>query len=168
MSRPGDRPFGSRIIPRRKMSAEEESLEAGHELRDMRVRQVLSWLGLLTIAVTGLVIVITVFERGVVGHVGPLQPVLDVIPQATPPPQPRLEQENGEILGALQAKEDQVLNNYTWIDQAAGKVSLPIDRAIELTAQRGLPVQAQPSGQATPGVTLPEGSSSGRTLESIP
>ena len=41
-----------------------------------------------------------------------------------------------------------MLNNYTWIDQAAGTVSLPIDRAIELTAQRGLPVRPQPGGQA--------------------
>jgi hypothetical protein len=159
---------------RRRLTEDEESLMEGHELRDMRVRQVVRWLALLTVAVTGLIILVTLFERGVIGHVGPLQPVLDVVPQATPPPQPRLELENGEILSALHAQENQVLNNYTWIDQAAGTVSLPIDRAIELTAQRGLPVQSQPSGgsstsgQATPGVTLPEGSNSGRTLERIP
>jgi hypothetical protein len=149
-------------------------MEEGHELRDMRLRQVVAWLALLTGSVVALVIMITVFERSLVGHVGPLQPVINVVPRVTPPPQPRLEQENGEILSQLRTQENQILNNYTWIDQAAGTVSLPIDRAIELTAQRGLPVQQQPAGQATPGsvpppgVTLPEGSSSGRTLERLP
>ena len=180
MTRPGDRPPSERIIPRkpvvrgsggplgRGLSPEEQSLEDGRELRDMRVRQVVKWLALLTVAVIVLVIGVTVFERGVIGHTGPLKPVVEDVPKVTPPPQPRLEQENGAILAALHAKEDKVLNNYTWIDQAAGTVSLPIDRAIELTAQRGLPVRAQPGGQAPGGLTLPQGSSSGRTSETIP
>jgi hypothetical protein len=167
MTRPGDRPRRSRIIPRRKMTSEEESLEEGHELRDMRVRQVVRWLLLLTVSVTALVVLVTVFERSMIGHTGPLKPVVEDVPKVTPPPQPRLELENGEILGALHAKEDKVLNNYTWIDQGAGKVSLPIDRAIELTAQRGLPVRPAANGQAPSGITLPQGSSSGRTVESI-
>ncbi len=180
MTRPGDRAPNERTIPRkpatvrgggplgRGASPEEESLESGHELRDMRLRTVVRWLALLTVSVTVLVIAVTVFERSVIGHTGPLKPVVEDVPKVTPPPQPRLELMNGEILGALRAKEDQILNNYTWIDQGAGKVSLPIDRAIELTAQRGLPVRSEPSGQAPGGLTLPQGSSSGRTSETIP
>ncbi len=180
MARPGDRPANERIIPRRPaathgggplgrgLSPEDESLESGHELRDMRTRQVVRWLLLLAVSVTALVIAVTVFERAMLGHTGPIRPVVEDVPKVTPPPQPRLEVANGEILGALHAKEDAILNNYTWIDQGAGKVSLPIDRAVELTAQRGLPVRGQADGQAPAGTLLLQGSSSGRTSESIP
>lgn len=153
---------------RRKLTPEEQSFESGHELRDMRLRTVVRWLALLTIAVVVLIGGITIFERGMVGHIGPLRPVVDEPPRVTPPPQPRLETQNGEILSELHTAENRALNNYTWIDQAAGTVSLPVDRAIELTIQRGLPVRSQPGGQASGGLTLPQGSSSGRTLERIP
>lgn len=171
MTRPGDRPPSARTAPsapRRRLSANEESLMLGHELRDMRLRTVVGWLALLVVAIAGIVILAAVLQRGVVGHLGQLDPVVGVVPQVTPPPAPRLEQENGATLATLRAQEDKILNNYTWIDEAAGKVSLPIDRAIELTVQRGLPVQQPPNAQANPGVTLPQSSSSGRTSETIP
>lgn len=151
-----------------KLSLEEESFEAGHELRDMRTRQVVKYLGLLTIAIVVLVLAISLFESSLIGGPSSLQPVVDAPSRVTPPPEPRLERTNGEVLRVLRAHEEQILNNYTWLDQAAGKVSLPIDRAIELTLQRGLPVRAQQSGQTPAYSALPQGSSSGRTLESIP
>lgn len=172
MTRPGDRPPGSRGIPRRPMTVEEEALEAGHELRDMRLRQVVRWLLLLTVGVTVLVVAVTVFERAMIGRIGPLVAVVEDPPRETPPPEPRLERTNGEALQVLRGQENQVLNNYTWVDEAAGTVSLPIERAIELTIERGLPVRPSEGGaggeQQPPAVTLPAGSSSGRTLETIP
>ena len=36
--------------------------------------------------------------------------------------------------------EDLLLENYSWADRSQGKVRIPIDRAIQLLAQRGLPV----------------------------
>jgi hypothetical protein len=39
------------------------------------------------------------------------------------------------------AQEDAVLNSYGWVDRANGTVRIPIERAIELTAERGLPVR---------------------------
>jgi hypothetical protein len=35
----------------------------------------------------------------------------------------------------------QRLTNYGWVDRNAGKVHIPIDRAIDLLAQRGLPTR---------------------------
>jgi hypothetical protein len=147
---------------------EEESVVEGHELTDMRTKQVVYWLALLTVAVTALVIGVTIFEVRMIGHAGPLVPVVDDPPRVTPPPQPRLEKANGEVLAAQHAKENEILNNYTWVDQGAGVVSIPIDRAIELTVERGLPVRQGTDGEQEPGLTLPQGSSSGRTLERIP
>ncbi len=40
-------------------------------------------------------------------------------------------------------KENQVLGSYDWVDQKNGVVRIPIDRAMELVAQRGLPVVSQ-------------------------
>jgi len=46
-------------------------------------------------------------------------------------------------------EEDQKLATYDWVDQDAGKVRIPIDRAMDLIVQRGLPVREQtPTGQA--------------------
>ena len=172
MTRPGDRPRNARAIPRRPMTAEQEALEAGHELRDMRLRQVVRWLLLLTGAVTVLVVAVTLFEWAMLGRIGPLRAVVDEPPRVAAPPEPRLERTNGEALAVLREQQNRVLNNYTWIDQAAGTVSMPIDRALELTIERGLPVRPPEAGQGSeqelPAVTLPQGSSSGRTLERIP
>ncbi|HJQ22333.1 MAG TPA: hypothetical protein VKA60_00365 [Blastocatellia bacterium] len=38
----------------------------------------------------------------------------------------------------VRREETQKLENYTWIDQSKGMVSLPIDRAAELALERGL------------------------------
>ncbi|MGO9518267.1 MAG: hypothetical protein ACLPND_14600 [Candidatus Korobacteraceae bacterium] len=60
-------------------------------------------------------------------------------------PTPRLQNDDGnQDVTDLHAREDLLLNNYSWVvkpqDQAQGKVRIPIERAMELIAQRGLPV----------------------------
>ncbi len=44
------------------------------------------------------------------------------------------------MMADLHAREDLLLDNYSWVDQSQGKVRIPIERAMELIAQRGLPV----------------------------
>jgi hypothetical protein len=56
-------------------------------------------------------------------------------------PTPRLQNDDGyEEIYEMHQKEDLLLENYSWVNQAGGTVRIPIERAIELTAQRGLPV----------------------------
>lgn len=58
-------------------------------------------------------------------------------------PTPRLQTDDGyQEIADLHAKEDLLLTNYSWADKSQGKVRIPIDRAMELLAQRGLPVAA--------------------------
>src|ERR1700723_3740293 len=59
------------------------------------------------------------------------------------PPEPRLEETPMTDLQEMRAAEDQVLHSYGWSDQQNGIVRLPIDRAMELIAQRGLPVRKE-------------------------
>jgi hypothetical protein len=77
-------------------------------------------------------------------------------------PTPRLQLDDGnQEIADLHAREDLLLNNYSWADQAHGKVRIPIDQAMELIAQRGLPVapavEEAPlmAGDAKPAVTAP-------------
>ena len=57
-------------------------------------------------------------------------------------PTPRLQTDDGnQDVADLHAREDLLLNNYSWVsNQSQGKVRIPIERAMELIAQRGLPV----------------------------
>ncbi len=56
-------------------------------------------------------------------------------------PTPRLQIDDGyQEIADLHTKEDLLLNHYTWADEQKGVVRIPIDRAMELVAQRGLPV----------------------------
>lgn len=67
-------------------------------------------------------------------------------------PQPRVQSDDIRDMQMLREQEDLELSHYAWEDQSAGKVSIPIERAIALMAQRGLPTiaNAPPSGIVTP------------------
>jgi hypothetical protein len=59
------------------------------------------------------------------------------------PALPRLEVTPAQDLKAIRTAEEQKLNSYGWVDQAKGVVRIPIDRAIDMLAQKGLPSRAQ-------------------------
>ena len=56
-----------------------------------------------------------------------------------PTPEPRLLVVPGQELKAMRAEEDSMLNSYDWVDREKGIVRIPIQRAIDILAQRGLP-----------------------------
>ena len=56
-------------------------------------------------------------------------------------PTPRLQEDDGnQDVMDLHEREDLLLDHYTWIDHSQGTVRIPIERAMELIAQQGLPV----------------------------
>ena len=74
-------------------------------------------------------------------------------------PSPRLQTDDGnQEIADLHAKEDLLLENYSWANQSQGKVRIPIERAMELIAQSGLPVAPDANhaqvltGDSKPGV----------------
>lgn len=71
----------------------------------------------------------------------PPSPLAGTLPAQ--PPEPRLQVMPAVDLMKVRGQEDVVLNSYAWIDARSGLVRIPIDRAIELMAERGLPVRAQ-------------------------
>lgn len=57
-------------------------------------------------------------------------------------PLPRLETDDGEQETAdLHAREDLLLEHYSLVDGQPGTIRIPIERAMQLIAQRGLPVE---------------------------
>lgn len=61
-------------------------------------------------------------------------------------PEPRLQLDDGnQEIADLHAREDLLLNNYSWIDRSKGTIRIPIDQAMVLLAQRGLPVAPAPA-----------------------
>jgi hypothetical protein len=83
-------------------------------------------------------------------------------PRQYPPP-PRLQVNEHEDLQEFRMKEKWALEHYGWVDQKNGVVSIPIDRAMDLIVERGLPAPAVPKGGAVPttGNTEPVQSSGG-------
>jgi hypothetical protein len=62
-----------------------------------------------------------------------------VAPQAVEKfPQPRLEKNERIEINDFRLREEQALDSYGWVDQKAGVVRIPIERAMQLIAQRGL------------------------------
>jgi hypothetical protein len=77
-------------------------------------------------------------------------------------PTPRLQLDDGnQDVADLHAREDLLLDHYSWVDPSHSKVRIPIERAMELIAQRGLPVAPAVTqaplltGDAKPVVTPP-------------
>lgn len=55
------------------------------------------------------------------------------------PPEPRLQPDPVSDLHRMREAEDNVLQTYGWVDKNAGVVRIPVARALDLIAQRGLP-----------------------------
>jgi hypothetical protein len=59
------------------------------------------------------------------------------------PPEPRLQTHPRQDLRDLRSAEDAVLAGYGWVDKDAGIARIPIDEAMRLTVQRGLPARQE-------------------------
>lgn len=62
------------------------------------------------------------------------------------PPQPVLQPHPATDLKRYCEMEQQELDTYGWVDQHNGLVRVPVDRAMDMVLQKGLP--ARPAGQA--------------------
>jgi hypothetical protein len=63
-------------------------------------------------------------------------------------PNPKLEEDERGQLNNIRIKEEKVLYSYGWVDEKAGTVHIPIERAMDLLVQRGLPVRVQGAANA--------------------
>jgi hypothetical protein len=128
-----------------------------YERRDLGAGGVLYFLLALAVAtsislagIRGLYALLDRQVRASLPTVSPLRPNLSNqddtlhIPPGYPQtafPSPRLEEDERGQLNGIRLNWDNTLYSYGWADQQAGTVRIPIDRAMDLLAQRGLPVR---------------------------
>src|SRR5579862_8171287 len=127
---------------------EAESLERKHEVSEKKVRNVLivgagaAFLLVFSLAACALTIHLLAQGR-------PMQPMtpLGIISASNlkplerfPAPYLNVDDDHGQRV-ALYAAQNQKLNSYGWEDRSNSIVHIPIDRAMDLILQRGLPTR---------------------------
>jgi hypothetical protein len=137
----------------------------GHEARDISTRVVVSFgVALVVGAVVVFVAIwlVYLYFGRVTGRAYPREYPLAHVGAPAQPPAPRLQTTPREDLRRLRAEEDAVLNSYGWVDANGGVVRIPIEQAMRMTIEQGLPARTGTTWVAPAG--RPERSNSGRTL----
>ena len=121
-----------------------EHSDTHHEESDVNVRAIFLfgvWLAVVTaivhVAIWGVFVLLERRETGQSVKEFPLAAGQEL----RLPPEPRLQTVPRLDLQAQRAREDEQLKSYGWVDREAGIVRIPIDEAMKLTVQRGLPMR---------------------------
>jgi hypothetical protein len=124
-----------------------------HEESDVNIRSIFGFAIALTIVAIVMNVAVWLLFRYYEGREATA--VLPQYPLAVPqqdqlPPLPRLQTNPRQDLRDLRAQEDVILSTYGWADKNTGAVRIPIDEAMKLTLQRGLPARPGPAPTAAP------------------
>lgn len=122
----------------------------GHEKSDADIRSLLVFAaalaGTLLLVMWGMAGMFKFF--GATQSLGP--PASPFAEARTLPPQPRLQPEPRIDLEHLRSGEDGMLHSYGWVDKNLGVVHIPIERAMDLVLEKGLPVRGEGGGKKKP------------------
>jgi len=138
-----------------------------HEASDINAWAVGKFaIALALVSIVSLAGLFALFRYFMQSEGGPLPPVTRSyqIDARRRPPAPQLEETPILDLARERAAEDRLLNSYGWVDRQNGKVRIPIDRAIDLVAQRGLPSRPQVPPSAS-NATVPTASGMGEIMQ---
>ena len=102
-----------------------------HETRDFKP----VWVGAFVVGLVYVIVVLYIFAFTVFDRLR-----TETTPQANAGlfPQPRLQIDPQNDLTHTQARDQELLNSYGWVDRRTGTVRIPIERAMDLLAERGL------------------------------
>jgi hypothetical protein len=140
--------------------------ENRHEHRDVDVASVYKFgIGLAVLCVVAVVLLYGVYNFFVSREGGPMAKESLNVDARRLPPMPRLQSAPIQDLQEMRAAEDKILGGYGWVDQAHGVTHIPIDRAIDLLAQRGVTSRPQTAQAAPRDVTVPTESTLGPKMQ---
>jgi|GEM_PF-6652585 len=149
----------------------EKSIAIGYELEDVNVRPFVVFMGILLVGCVGVMVALYGLfnflearaertkgpapEKTATMHpweqkLNPARPG-SLLPADTTRTQvePPIQWHPQEDLAELRQHNDTLLHHYGWVDRGLGTVHIPIERALAITAERGLPVRKSapvPSG----------------------
>jgi hypothetical protein len=119
-------------------------LPAGHELSDLRPGYVAFFgIGLFVVLVISAAIASLIIHYKTVQHTRQDTPIPRLAGEREAMPDRRLQIDAPNELRQLRAAEETALNGYGWVDKDAGIVKIPVDRAMEILAKKGLPARKQ-------------------------
>jgi hypothetical protein len=128
-------------------SRDAEPAGRGHEERDVPLRPlIISGMSLALLVGLSLLIMWLLFD-----YFAARRARLEAVPSPMfearqLPPEPRLQVSPQQDMRQMRATEMAALHSYGWVDRQAGIVRIPIERAIELLAERGLPAGREGQG----------------------
>ena len=129
-----------------------KTIEAGHELSDLSPKNIAIFAASLAVTVVVVMwICYQLFQHFYTVSMKTEVPPSPLSYTREPTPEPHLLVVPGEELRAMRAAQDSLLNSYGWVDKEKGIVRIPIQRAIDLLAQRGLPSRPQSNERANTG-----------------
>jgi hypothetical protein len=110
-----------------------------YETKDINFPALLMLIGLLFVVLGGVILLGRSLHH-FFSRYSPLhdQPVSSLAEMDRLPPEPRLQVNPPVDMVRLRDIENVLLNSYAWVDPAAGKVRIPITRAMAILAERGL------------------------------
>ena len=127
--------------------ASQDNPEVRHETTDVNIRAILIFGGALIVSAVVISFAVWVlfryFEARETRRVAPEYP-LAATQESRLPPEPRLQTNPREDLEQLREQEEQILNSYGWVDKNGGVARIPIEEAMKLVVQRGLPARQEP------------------------
>lgn len=127
----------------------------GYETRDADLKVLLQfgfWLAVL-LAVT---LIVMRFIFGYLTALTPLGPAASPFANTREiPTGPLLQAHPHEDLVTFCANQRQLVDGYAWINKSGGIVQIPIDRAMDITLQKGLPARSTQE-MAASGATIPQ------------
>jgi hypothetical protein len=133
-------------------------IAAGHEVSDVNISGLVTFLVGLMVSLAAVVFIIAGFfwflgERAAKHDPAP-PPLAEMRPKQ--PPAPRLQASPATEMNAMLDQQEAALRQTKWIDKEQKVVRIPIDRAMQLVVERGLPnwprveVDAKPTGEKSP------------------
>ncbi|HUK88486.1 MAG TPA: hypothetical protein VLT85_12540 [Terriglobales bacterium] len=146
------------------MQPTENNSQPKHEVRDVHIRGVVTFCLCLAVAVLLVTVVLWglfhVFSQQAERREPEVSPMFRQgrarqdfpAPQLQPPPPVPGSADNryrpfitdSVDLETMQQRERYLLNSYGWVDQNAGIVHIPIEQAMEMVIERGLPTRPAP------------------------
>ena len=118
--------------------------QVGHELSDLRPGYI-ALFGVVLTAIIGAAAVITslLIYFKAAEQSRQETPIPRLAREREPTPEPRLQIDAHNELRQMRVAEDAMLNSYGWVDKDSGRVRIPIERAMEILAKKGLPARKQ-------------------------
>lgn len=126
------------------MDEEHQRPASGHEMTDADVKPIVQFLlglfALIALVLVGMTVFFNFLHRDLEETAPEVSPLFDT---HQIPPEPKLQVHPAEELKEVHDWERERLHSYGWIDQTTGVFRIPIERAMQIVAESGLPARQE-------------------------